>query len=59
MAFALQPNGSEAGGVRRILNGLPVEIEVLEEREGQVQTKAGLRPSKTLVLKARVLAGDG
>jgi hypothetical protein len=30
----------------------PVEIEVLENRDGQVQTKDGLKPSVTLVLKA-------
>jgi SAM-dependent methyltransferase len=30
----------------------PVDIEVLENRDGQVQTKDGLKPSVTLVLKA-------
>jgi hypothetical protein len=29
----------------------PVEIEVLENLEGQIQTKDGLKPSITLVLK--------
>ncbi len=33
----------------------PVEIEVLENLEGQIQTKDGLKPSITLVLKARKL----
>jgi hypothetical protein len=31
----------------------PVEIEVLENLEGQIQTKDGLKPSITLVLRAR------
>jgi len=30
----------------------PVEIEILENRDGQVQTKDGLKPSVTLVLRA-------
>jgi SAM-dependent methyltransferase len=30
----------------------PVEIEILENRDGQVQTKEGLKPSVTLVLRA-------
>ena len=33
----------------------PVEIEVLENRDGQVQTKDGLKPSVTLVLRATKL----
>lgn len=33
---------------------LPLEVEICENRDGQVQTKDGLRPSITLVLKARV-----
>ena len=41
--------------ISEMLEGLPVEIEVLENRDGQVQTKEGLKPSVTLVLKAKVL----
>ncbi len=41
--------------ITEMLEGLPVEIEVLENRDGQVQTKEGLKPSVTLVLKAKVL----
>jgi SAM-dependent methyltransferase len=41
--------------ITEMLSGLPVEIEVLENRDGQVQTKEGLKPSVTLVLKAKVL----
>ena len=37
------------------LSGLPVSIEILENRDGQVQTKDGLKPSVTLVLQAKVL----
>lgn len=37
-----------------ILSGLNVDIELLENREGQIQTKEGLKPSITLVLQARV-----
>ncbi len=33
----------------------PVSIEVLENRDGQVQTKEGLKPSVTLVLLAKKL----
>lgn len=33
----------------------PVEIEILENRDGQVQTKEGLKPSVTLVLRATKL----
>jgi SAM-dependent methyltransferase len=33
----------------------PVEIEILENRDGQVQTKEGLKPSVTLVLRAAKL----
>jgi SAM-dependent methyltransferase len=33
----------------------PVEIEILENRDGQVQTKDGLKPSVTLVLRATKL----
>jgi hypothetical protein len=34
---------------------LPVEIEVLTNRDGQVQTKDGLKPSITVILLARRL----
>jgi hypothetical protein len=34
---------------------MPVEIEVLTNRDGQVQTKEGLKPSTTVVLLARRL----
>ncbi|MDE2592489.1 MAG: hypothetical protein KGL41_06515 [Actinomycetales bacterium] len=40
--------------IRAILSGLNVDIELLENREGQIQTKEGLKPSITLVLQARV-----
>ena len=39
----------------RICSELPVEIEVLTNRDGQVQTKDGLKPSITVVLLARRL----
>ena len=39
----------------RICAELPVEIEVLTNRDGQVQTKDGLKPSITVVLLARRL----
>ena len=38
-----------------ILADQPVEIEILENRDGQVQTKDGLKPSVTLVLRATKL----
>ncbi len=41
--------------IREIMADQPVEIEVLENLEGQIQTKDGLKPSITLVLKARKL----
>ena len=41
--------------ITEMLSGLPVEIEVLENRDGQVQTKEGLKPSVTLVLLAKKL----
>jgi hypothetical protein len=41
--------------IREIMGDQPVEIEVLENVEGQIQTKDGLKPSITLVLKARKL----
>ena len=40
----------------KICAGLPLDVQVLELREGQVQTKEGLKPSITLVLKAIVRA---
>lgn len=42
--------------IREILESLPVDIESLENRDGQIQTQEGLKPSITLVLKARVRA---
>jgi len=48
---AVLPTASE---VREFLAEQPVEIEVLENRDGQVQTKDGLKPSITLVLRALV-----
>ena len=38
----------------RICAGLSLDVEVCELRDGQVQTKDGLKPSITLVLKATV-----
>jgi SAM-dependent methyltransferase len=38
--------------IREIMADQPVEIELLENLEGQIQTKDGLKPSITLVLKA-------
>ena len=40
--------------MRAICERIGLEIETLENRDGQVQTKDGLRPSITLVLKAVV-----
>ncbi len=37
-----------------ILSGLPVVIESVEIRDGQIQTKEGLKPSKTVIAKALV-----
>lgn len=45
-----------ADELREFLADEPVEIEVLENRDGQIQTKEGLKPSVTLVLKAKVTA---
>ena len=39
----------------KICAKLPVEIEVLTNRDGQVQTKDGLKPSITVILLARRL----
>jgi SAM-dependent methyltransferase len=41
--------------ITEMLADQPVEIEILENRDGQVQTKDGLQPSVTLVLKATKL----
>ena len=41
-------------GMAALLADLPVEVELLENRDGQIQTKDGLRPSITLVLRATV-----
>ena len=41
--------------IREIMADQPVEIEALENLEGQIQTKEGLKPSITLVLKAKKL----
>jgi SAM-dependent methyltransferase len=41
--------------IREIMADQPVEVEVLENLEGQIQTKDGLKPSITLVLKAKKL----
>jgi len=38
--------------ITEMLEDQPVEIEILENRDGQVQTKDGHKPSVTLVLKA-------
>ncbi len=46
------PTASE---VREFLETLPVEIETLENFEGQIQTRDGLKPSTTLVLMAKRL----
>jgi SAM-dependent methyltransferase len=41
--------------ITEMLADQPVEIEILENRDGQVQTKDGLKPSVTLVLRATKL----
>jgi SAM-dependent methyltransferase len=41
--------------IREMLEEEDLDIQVLEVRDGQVQTKDGLKPSRTLVLKATVL----
>jgi hypothetical protein len=38
----------------KICEQLPVKVKSLELRDGQVQTKDGLKPSITLVLSATV-----
>lgn len=37
-----------------ILSAFPVKIEVIEIRDGQIQTREGLKPSKTVIAKALV-----
>jgi SAM-dependent methyltransferase len=39
--------------IREALQGTGLEIEVLENRDGQIQTREGLKPSVTLVLLAK------
>jgi SAM-dependent methyltransferase len=39
--------------ITKALEGTGLAIEVLENREGQIQTKEGLKPSTTLVLLAK------
>ncbi len=41
--------------IKQFCDSMPLETQVCELREGQVQTKDGLKPSITLILKARVL----
>lgn len=48
---AVLPTASE---IREFLSDYPVEIEFLGNREGQVQTRDGLKPSTTLVLLAKL-----
>lgn len=43
-----------ADDMRKFLNEYKLEIQVLENRDGQVQTRDGLKPSKTLVLLAKL-----
>lgn len=45
------PTASE---ISEFLGQYPIDIEFLGNRDGQVQTKAGLKPSTTLVLLARL-----
>jgi SAM-dependent methyltransferase len=40
--------------MKEFCESMPLEVEVCELREGQVQTKEGLKPSITLILKAQV-----
>jgi SAM-dependent methyltransferase len=40
--------------MKEFCESMPLDVEVCELREGQVQTKEGLKPSITLILKARV-----
>jgi SAM-dependent methyltransferase len=41
--------------MKQFCESMPLETQVCELREGQVQAKDGLKPSITLILKARVL----
>lgn len=47
---AVLPTAAE---MREFLETQPVEIQILENRDGQVQTRDGLKPSITLVLQAK------
>lgn len=49
---AVLPTANE---MREFLSELPLEIEILENREGQVKTRDGLKTSTTLVLLAKKL----
>lgn len=40
--------------MKEFCESMPLEVKVCDLREGQVQTKEGLKPSITLVLKAQV-----
>jgi SAM-dependent methyltransferase len=40
--------------MKEFCESMPLDVEVCELREGQVQTKEGLKPSITLILKAQV-----
>ena len=40
--------------MKQFCESMPLDVEVCELREGQVQTKEGLKPSITLILKAQV-----
>jgi SAM-dependent methyltransferase len=40
--------------MKQFCESMPLAVEVCELRDGQVQTKEGLKPSITLILKARV-----
>ena len=42
--------------MKQFCKSMPLETQICELREGQVQTKDGLKPSITLILKARVLS---
>lgn len=41
-------------GMREICSSLGLQVEICENRDGQVQTRDGLKPSITLVLRATV-----
>lgn len=40
--------------MKKFCESMPLDLEVCELRDGQVQTKEGLKPSITLILKAQV-----